>query len=47
MIEVFWRSLRHQWLYPHSLDNFTQLEQLICFYVEEHNTQMPHSAFVG
>ena len=28
MIEAFWRSLRHQWLYLHSLDSFTQLEQL-------------------
>ena len=47
MIEAFWRSLRHQWLYLHSLDSFTQLEQLIEFYVREHNTQMPHYAFVG
>jgi hypothetical protein len=47
MIEAFWRSLRHQWLYLHSLDTFTQLGGLIDFYVEEHNTQMPHHAFVG
>ena len=47
MIEAFWRSLRHQWLYLHSLDSFTQLEQMIDFYVKEHNTQMPHYAFVG
>jgi hypothetical protein len=47
MIEAFWRSLRQQWLYQHSLDSFTQLERLIGFYVEEHNPQMPHSAFVG
>jgi hypothetical protein len=47
MIEAFWRSLRHQWLYLHSLESFTQLEQLIDFYVREHNTQMPHHAFVG
>jgi hypothetical protein len=47
MIEAFWRSLRHQWLYLHSLDSFTQLERLIDFYIEEHNTQMPHSAFFG
>ena len=47
MIEAFWRSLRHQWLYLHSLDSFTQLGQLIDFYVEEHNAQMPHHAFVG
>jgi len=47
MIEAFWRSLRHQWLYLHSLESFGQLEQLIDFYVREHNTQMPHHAFVG
>ncbi len=47
MIEAFWRSLRHQWLYLHSLDSFTQLEQLIDFYIGEHNTQMPHNAFGG
>jgi transposase InsO family protein len=47
MIEAFWRSLRHQWLYLHSLESFTQLEQLIDFYVREHNTQMPHDAFSG
>jgi hypothetical protein len=34
-------------LYLHSLDTFTQLGGLIGFYVEEHNTQMPHHAFVG
>ena len=47
MIEAFWRSLRHQWLYLHSLERFTQLEQLIDFYVKEHNTKMPHHAFDG
>jgi len=47
MIETFWRSLRHQWLNLHSLESFTQLEQLIDFYVREHNTQMPHHAFGG
>jgi transposase InsO family protein len=47
MIEAFWRSLRHQWLYLHSLDSFRQLGQLIDFYVNEHNTQMPHHAFRG
>jgi len=47
MIEAFWRSLRHQWLYLHSLESFEHLEQLIGFYVREHNTQMPHHAFGG
>jgi transposase InsO family protein len=47
MIEAFWRSLRHQWLYLHSLESFRQLEQLINFCVREHNTQMPHHALSG
>jgi len=47
MIETFWRSLRHQWLYLHSLESFTLLEQLIDFYVKEHNTKMPRHAFDG
>ena len=47
LIEALWRSLRHQWLYLHSLESFRQLEQLIDFYVREHNTQMPHHAFGG
>ena len=47
MIEAFWRSLRHQWLYLHLLESFRQLEQLTDFYVREHNTQMPHQAFDG
>ncbi|MGB5413286.1 MAG: DDE-type integrase/transposase/recombinase [Polyangiales bacterium] len=41
MIEAFWRSLRHQWLYLHSLESFTQLEQLIDFCVRDHDTQRP------
>ncbi|MFC1611426.1 transposase [Myxococcota bacterium] len=47
MIEAFWRSLRHQWLYLHSLDSFAALKRLIYFYVAEHNTLMPHNAFGG
>ena len=31
--------------YLHSLESFTQFEQLIDFYVNEHNTRMPHNAF--
>jgi len=47
MIEAFWRSLRHQWLYLHSLESFAQLEQLVDFYIREHNMRMPHHAFGG
>jgi transposase InsO family protein len=47
MIEAFWRSLKHSWIYLHNLDNFSALGRLIEFYVEAHNTVMPHSAFNG
>ncbi len=47
MIEAWWRSLRHQWLYLHMLDSFNSLKRLIAFYVEQHNAVMPHSAFLG
>ena len=47
MIEAFWRSLKHAWLYFHPLDSFAALHRLIEFYVEAHNEVMPHSAFQG
>jgi transposase InsO family protein len=47
MIEAFWRSLRHQWLYLHDLDCVEALRPLVDFYVTQHNTVMPHAAFDG
>jgi putative transposase len=47
MIEAWWRSLRHQWLYLHALDSAAPVKRLIAFYVEQHNTVMPHAAFRG
>ncbi len=47
MIEAFWRSLKHAWLYLHTLDNLTALGRLIEFYVTAHNEVMPHAAFGG
>jgi putative transposase len=47
MIEAFWRSLKHQWLHLNSLDSIERLQALVEFYVEQHNTQMPHAAFSG
>ena len=47
MIEAWWRSLRHQWLYLHSLDSMATVRRLTAFYVNEHNTVMPHAAFEG
>ncbi len=47
MIESWWRALKHQWLYLNSLDSVPTIEKLVAFYVEEHNTRLPHSAFRG
>jgi len=47
MIEAFWRSLRHAWLYLHNLDNTATLRRLIEFYVRAHNETIPHAAFNG
>jgi putative transposase len=47
MIEAWWRSLKHQWLYLHSLDSVATIRRLVTFYVHEHNHVLPHSAFRG
>jgi putative transposase len=47
MIEAWWRSLKHQWLFLHSLDSVTTVRRLVAFYVDEHNHVLPHSAFRG
>ena len=47
LIESWWRALKHQWLYLNTLDTVKTLEKLVAFYVEEHNTNLPHSAFRG
>jgi putative transposase len=45
MIEAWWRSLKHQWLFLHSLENVATVRRLVAFYVKEHNHVLPHSAF--
>ena len=47
LIEAWWRSLTHQWLFLHSLDSVTTVRRLVEFYVQEHNQVLPHSAFRG
>ena len=47
MIEAWWRSLKHQWLFLHALDSVTTVRRLVAFYVDEHNRVLPHSAFRG
>lgn len=47
LIESWWRVLKHQWLYLNTLDTVASLRKLVDFYVEQHNSQLPHSAFRG
>jgi transposase InsO family protein len=47
MIESWWRLLKHQWLYLNTLDSVEMVRKLVEFYVEQHNTHIPHSAFKG
>ena len=47
LIESWWRVLKHQWLYLNTLDTVRTAEKLVAFYVQEHNTRLPHSAFHG
>jgi hypothetical protein len=39
--------LQHQWLYRNTLDTVSAVERLVRFYIQEHNTRLPHSAFQG
>ena len=45
MIEAWWRTLKHQWLFLNTLDSVATVEKLVKFYVREHNERLPHSAF--
>jgi transposase InsO family protein len=47
LIEAYWRSLKHQWLFLNTLDSMARVRALVEFYVDEHNTKMPHPAFSG
>jgi transposase InsO family protein len=47
MIEAWWRQLKHHWLFLNELDSATSVRKLVGFYVEQHNTVVPHFAFEG
>ncbi len=47
LIESWWRAIKHQWLYLNTLDTVASVRRLTGFYVTEHNTKLPHSAFRG
>jgi transposase InsO family protein len=47
MIEAWWRTLKHQWLFLNTLDSIAAVRRLVEFYVAAHNAEIPHSAFRG
>ncbi|MCK6480277.1 MAG: DDE-type integrase/transposase/recombinase [Planctomycetes bacterium] len=47
LIEAWWRSLKHQWLFLHRLDSAAGVRRLVELYVGEHNARVPHAAFEG
>ena len=47
LIESWWRTLKHQWLFLNTLDTVSRHEKLVAFYVNEYNSRLPHSAFHG
>jgi putative transposase len=47
MIEAWWRALKHQWLFLHSLESVATIRRLVAFYVHQYNHVLPHSAFRG
>lgn len=47
MIEAFWRQLRHQWLYLHSLDSIAMLRRLVAEYVSDHHALIPREHLGG
>ncbi len=47
MIEAWWRTLKHQWLFLNTLDTTAAVRRLVTFYVAAHNAEIPHSAFSG
>ena len=47
MIESWWRVLKHQWLYLNALDSAAAVQKLVAFYVDQHNSHLPHAAFHG
>ena len=47
LIESWWRVLKHQWLFLNTLDTAASVQKLVEFYVEQYNSQLPHSVFNG
>jgi putative transposase len=44
MIEAFWRTMTHQWLFLNTLDSVAAVRRHVMFYVQAHNNQIPRAA---
>ncbi len=47
MIESWWSTLKHQWLFLHRLETVAAVRRYVEFYVAEYNATIPHAAFSG
>jgi transposase InsO family protein len=47
LVESWWRVIKHQWLFLNTLDTAASVRKLVAFYVDQHNSHLPHSAFHG
>jgi hypothetical protein len=47
LIEAFWRTMKHQWLFLNTLDSVAAVRRHVTFYVAAHNHEIPHAAFRG
>ena len=47
MVEALWHQLRNRWIYLHTVDTFSRLEQLIAKYFGDHNTLIPRAELGG
>jgi len=47
MIETWWRTIKHQWLFLHRLETVSAVRRHVAFYVTEYNATIPHVAFCG
>ena len=47
MIEAFWRSMKHQWLFLNTLDSVAAVRRHVSFYVQAYSSQILHAALRG
>jgi transposase InsO family protein len=47
MIETWWRTIKHQWLFLHRLETVSAVRRHVAFYVREYNETIPHRALSG